>query len=137
MNIIKKFIFLFVILLVWTTLSPAGEIPDPFTIMESVDQRYDGDDREAEMTMVLIDQHEKKRVRQVKVFFRDDGEDTWYASFFLSPQDVKNAGFLSYDYDKTTQDDQWLYLPALHKVKRIASNDKTASYMGRISAMPI
>jgi hypothetical protein len=130
MNTIKGLFFLLGILLVWTPLSPAAEPPDPLAVMEKVDRRYDGDDREAEMTMVLIDKRGKKRIRKVKTFSRDNGEDTWSASFFISPQDVKGTGFLSYDYDKTTEDDQWLYLPALHKVKRIASNDKTASFMG-------
>ena len=51
--------------------------------------------------------------------------------FFLSPPGVKNTGFLSYDYDSGDKDDdQWLYLPALRKIKRIASSDKSAAFMG-------
>lgn len=122
-------IFLFIVL-TGIPASHARNTPDPLELMHKVDQRYDGDDRTSEMTMILIDKKGKKRIRQVKVFSTDHGDDTWSASFFLSPQDVRNTGFLSYDYDKTTEDDQWLYLPALHKVKRIASSDKTASFMG-------
>ncbi|WDP92021.1 MAG: outer membrane lipoprotein-sorting protein [Desulfobacter sp.] len=99
-------------------------------IMTAVDQRYDGDDRTASMTMVLVDKNNKQRVRRLKAFTRDDGDDTWSAMFFLAPVDVRETGFLSHDIDKTNDDDQWLYLPALHKVKRIASDDKTASFMG-------
>ena len=99
-------------------------------IMEAVDQRYDGDDQTANMTMVLIDKDKNQRIRRLKLFTRDDGPDTWSAMFFLSPVDVKDTAFLSHDIDKTNDDDQWLYLPALHKVKRIASDDKTASFMG-------
>ena len=51
--------------------------------------------------------------------------------FFLSPADIKNTGFLTYDYDASGKDDdQWLYLPALRKTKRIATGDKSGSYMG-------
>ncbi|MHC4966967.1 MAG: outer membrane lipoprotein-sorting protein, partial [Planctomycetota bacterium] len=51
--------------------------------------------------------------------------------FFLSPADVKDTGFLTYDYDDDAKDDdQWLYLPALKKTKRIASTDKSGSFMG-------
>ena len=51
--------------------------------------------------------------------------------FFLSPADVKDTGFLTYDYDEADRDDdQWLYLPALKKTKRIASSDKSGSFMG-------
>lgn len=111
-------------------LAGSRSAPDPHAVMEEVDRRYDGDDRSSDMTMILIDKRGKQRKRAVRVFSRDDGPDTWSASFFLSPRDVRDTGFLSYDYDNTTEDDQWLYLPALHKVKRIASNDKTASFMG-------
>ncbi|MEH0021167.1 MAG: outer membrane lipoprotein-sorting protein [Desulfobacter sp.] len=99
-------------------------------IMEAVDERYDGDDRTSSMTMMLIDKNNNQRVRHLKVFTRDEGPDTWSAMFFLSPVDVRDTAFLSHDIDKTNDDDQWLYLPALHKVKRIASDDKTASFMG-------
>jgi hypothetical protein len=51
--------------------------------------------------------------------------------FFLDPPDVKDTGFLTYDYDEDERDDdQWLYLPALKKTKRIASGDKSGSFMG-------
>ena len=48
-----------------------------------------------------------------------------------TPADVKDTGFLTYDYDdESRDDDQWLYLPALKKTKRIASSDKSGSFMG-------
>jgi hypothetical protein len=51
--------------------------------------------------------------------------------FFLEPADVKDTAFLTYDYDDAEKDDdQWLYLPALRKTKRIASSDKTNAFMG-------
>ena len=51
--------------------------------------------------------------------------------FFLEPADVTNTGFLTYDYDDSERDDdQWLYLPALRKSKRISSSDKSGSFMG-------
>jgi hypothetical protein len=46
--------------------------------------------------------------------------------FFKYPADVKNTAFLTYDYkDDGKEDDQWLYLPAMRKTKRIASGDKS------------
>ena len=51
--------------------------------------------------------------------------------FFLSPADVRGTGFLSHDFAEAARDaDQWLYLPALRRVKRIAATDKSASFMG-------
>ncbi len=46
--------------------------------------------------------------------------------FFLTPEDVKDTAFLNFDYTNPDRDDdQWLYLPALKKVKRIPTSDKT------------
>ena len=51
--------------------------------------------------------------------------------FFLEPADVKDTGFLSWNYDDPDKDDdQWLYLPALKKVRRISSSKKAESFMG-------
>ncbi len=100
-------------------------------IVNKVDTRDDGDNGIGTMKMILIDKNNNKRVRDMKKFSKDFGEDTYSAIFFLSPSDIKNTAFLTYDYDDATKDDdQWLYLPALKKSKRIASNDKSASFMG-------
>ena len=100
-------------------------------IMERVDERDDGDNAAQDMEMILIDKNGNQRVREIRSFRRDEGEDTHSILFFLSPADVKDTGFLTYDYDDADEDDdQWLYLPALKKTKRIASSDKSGSFMG-------
>jgi hypothetical protein len=48
---------------------------------------------------------------------------------FLTPADVKGTKFLNYE-NIQKDDDQWLYLPALKRVKRIASKNKSGSFMG-------
>ena len=50
--------------------------------------------------------------------------------FFLSPADVKNTSFMSWSYDSDQSDDQWIYLPALKKTKRISSDSKSDYFMG-------
>jgi hypothetical protein len=100
-------------------------------IMEKVDARDDGDNMTATVKMILIDKNENHRVREMRVFNKDKGKDTWKMQFFLAPADVKDTGFLTYDYyEGGRDDDQWLYLPDLHKTKRIASSDKSSSFMG-------
>lgn len=100
-------------------------------IMEKVDARDDGDNRTATLEMTLIDRHGNQRMRRVHTFSKDKGRDTLSMLFFLEPADVRRTAFLTYDYygpDK--DDDQWLYLPALRKTKRIANSDKSSSFMG-------
>lgn len=100
-------------------------------IMQKVDDRDDGDNQTSEMLMTLIDKHNKKRIRKLSIFTKDKGEDTLRLMFFLHPADVKNTSFLTWDYDDPDKDDdQWLYLPALKKTKRIASSNKSDSFMG-------
>ncbi|RLA67063.1 MAG: outer membrane lipoprotein-sorting protein [Epsilonproteobacteria bacterium] len=100
-------------------------------IMEKVDARDDGKTIEQNMLMVLIDKNAKKRTRDIKSYSKDFGADKHQIMFFKSPADVKNTAFLTYDYDNAKKDDdQWLYLPALKKVKRIPSADKSGSFMG-------
>ena len=99
--------------------------------MEKVDARDDGDNQTADMQMILIDKRGKERVRKIATFNKDKGEDTYRLMFFLHPADVKDTAFLTYDYDDPKKDDdQWLYLPALRKTKRIATSDKSGSFMG-------
>jgi|LGOV01.1.fsa_nt_gb hypothetical protein len=100
-------------------------------IMKQVDEQDDGDKSIAGMQMILIDRHGKKRIRTIRSFGIDQGEDRYNLMFFLSPADVKDTGFLTYDYEAAGKDDdQWLYLPALRKTKRIVSSDKSGSFMG-------
>ncbi len=109
----------------------AADDPQARAIMERVDARDDGDNRTADMQMLLIDKRGKERLRRIATFQKDFGEDTYRLMFFQHPADVKDTSFLTYDYDDPGKDDdQWLYLPALRKTKRIATSDKSGSFMG-------
>jgi hypothetical protein len=100
-------------------------------IMEKVDARDDGDNQTSNMEMILIDKRGNQRVRKLASFSKDKGEDKYRLMFFQRPADVKDTAFLTWDYDDPDRDDdQWLYLPALRKTKRIASSDQSGSFMG-------
>ena len=121
-------------LILVVALTPSlGWCDDPAAraIMEKVDARDDGDNRTADMEMILIDKNGNQRVRKIATFSKDKGADELRLMFFQHPADVKDTSFLTYDYDDPDKDDdQWLYLPALRKTKRIASSDKSGSFMG-------
>lgn len=100
-------------------------------VMQRVKDRDEGDNRISDMEMILIDKRGNERIRKMRSFGKDKGENDHSLIFFLSPADVKDTGFLTYDYDDDdADDDQWLYLPALKKTKRIAAGDKSGSFMG-------
>lgn len=84
----------------------------------------------AEMNMVLISVSGKERVRRLRVKTRevkDDGDQS--LAIFDAPGDVRGTAFLSHTHI-TRDDDQWLYLPSLKRVKRISPGNKTAPFMG-------
>ncbi|NOX90233.1 MAG: outer membrane lipoprotein-sorting protein [Calditrichaeota bacterium] len=100
-------------------------------IMEKVYNRPTGDDMEANLTMTLINSRGGKRVREIKQYSRDFGAVEKKIMFFVKPADVRNTSFMSWSYDDPNKDDdQWIYLPALKKVKRISSDSKSDYFMG-------
>jgi hypothetical protein len=70
---------------------------------------------------------EKPRVKvleSVSVNFGVDKKDTKNVSITIKPASEKGVGMLTYSYDKAGKDNQtWLYLSALGRVKRIAGGD--------------
>lgn len=113
------------------TVSHAAEQLMAEEIMQRVDRRDDGETMHSDMVLIIIDKSGRQRRRQLKYWQKDQGEDTLRLFFFLQPAEVRRTAFLSWDYrDSSRDDDQWLYLPALHRTKRIASGDKSDSFMG-------
>ncbi|MDT8447178.1 MAG: outer membrane lipoprotein-sorting protein [bacterium] len=104
----------------------------PQEIIEKSDKLDDGETSISEMTMIMVDSKDQQRVRKLKSFRKDYADETTKSlMFFLDPADVKNTSFLAFDYEPADKDDDnWLYLPALRKVKRIASSNKKDSFMG-------
>jgi hypothetical protein len=100
-------------------------------IMRRADARDDGERRTLDIELSLIDRGGQTRQRSVRIFSRDLPQETQQIIFFLSPADVKDTGLLSYDYAGAERDDdQWLYLPALRKTKRLASSDQSGAFLG-------
>ncbi len=100
-------------------------------IMEKVYNRPTGNDMEANLTMTLINSGGNKRIREIKQYSRDFGAVEKKIMFFIKPADVRNTSFMSWSYDDPNKDDdQWIYLPALKKVKRISSDSKSDYFMG-------
>ncbi len=101
---------------------------------EIIDQVYNrpaGDDQTSDLTMTLINKSGDERVRKIKQFTKDFGNIEKSIMFFVAPADVKNTSFMNWTYDDDSKsDDQWIYLPALKKIKRISSDSKSDYFMG-------
>ncbi len=83
------------------------------------------------LKMVLTDRNGNTRVRETKSFRKYFGEEKKTLMLYLQPANVRGTGFLTFDYPElNVDDDQWLYLPALRKVRRISASDRGDYFMG-------
>ena len=93
---------------------------------------YQGKDGRARVAMAITDEQGRTRNRELTLLRRntgdDDGDQKFYVYFHL-PADVNKMAFLVWKHLKS-EDDRWLYLPALDLVKRIASAEKRTSFAG-------
>ena len=84
----------------------------------------------AQQTMVLRNKHGQESRRQLRVKVLEVSEDGDKSLFvFDEPRDVKGTALLIHAH-RESADDQWLYLPALKRVKRISSSNQSGSFMG-------
>ena len=84
----------------------------------------------AGLTMVLRDRQGRESVRQMRFKVLEvpgDGDKSLFV--FDQPRDVQGTALLTHAH-ANTQDDQWLYLPALERVKRISASTRSGSFMG-------
>ena len=86
-------------------------------------------DSSSDMVMTLINANNQKRERKMKMITLENNSGNKSLMTFSSPKDVQGTKFLNYEHINK-DDDQWLYLPALKRVKRIASKNKSGSFMG-------
>jgi len=87
-------------------------------------------DSTASMTMTLINRSGKESVRRMRSRILEvPGDGDKSMSIFDEPADVKGTASLTYSH-ATDADEQWLFLPALKRVKRISSKNKSGPFMG-------
>lgn len=113
------------------SLIMGGEKLTGLEIMKKVYYRPSPKDMTAELIMTLINSNGDKRVRKIRQYVKDYGKVEKKIMFFIAPADVRNTSFMNWSYDDPNKDDdQWIYLPALKKIKRISSEDKSDYFMG-------
>ncbi|MFW2388657.1 MAG: outer membrane lipoprotein-sorting protein [Polyangiales bacterium] len=113
-------------------LALAGPAEDKgLEIAEEADRRDEGfSDTRSNMVMILRNKRgqESKRELEIRTLeVKDDGDKSM--TVFHTPRDVRGTALLTYSHP-VDADEQWLYLPALRRVKRIASNNKSGPFMG-------
>ena len=88
--------------------------------------------------MLIVDEQGRKQMRQFTILRKDvpneagaDTGDQRMLVFFSRPTEVEGTVFRVEKHAAlNSDDDRWLYLPALDLVKRIAAGDKRTSFVG-------
>ena len=131
-----KRVILAILLLV--TLVPAAAVTQTpeekgRAIAEQADQRDLGwHDTKAELRMVLRNRAGHESVRALRLYSMEvaaEGFGDRSIVVFDSPRDIDGTALLSHT-KVLRPDDQWLYLPALKRVKRISSKNKSGPFVG-------
>ena len=99
-------------------------------VKKSEDLLDQAKDSKADMLMILVNNKGQKRERTLNAFVKRYGNNKSKSIvFFSSPADVKGTSFLVWTNEKK-EDKQWLYLPALQRVRQISPSGKGESFMG-------
>lgn len=112
------------------TLSGSDEEKGLAIAVESDSRNIGWNDSQTAMTMTLRNKQgdeSRRELRLKSLEVQGDGDKS--ITVFDSPKDVKGTGLMSYSHI-TKSDDQWLYLPALKRIKRISSRNKSGPFMG-------
>jgi len=100
-------------------------------IMQAVNDRDDGTQVTRTFRLELTDRNGRTRIEETIGYRRYFGEEKRTILFYTDPTNVRGTGFLTFDYpDPSLDDDQWLYLPALRKVRRISASDRGDYFLG-------
>lgn len=89
---------------------------------------YKGELRQMTLTIIDAEGRTSKRALSFEGLEEPDRHDKSIIRF-QSPADIRDTALLTHEHG-ADDDDQWLYLPSLKRVKRIASSNKSGSFMG-------
>jgi outer membrane lipoprotein-sorting protein len=84
-----------------------------------------------ETTMVLVNDRGQQRERASSglIKLQPNGVDSKLVVKFSTPPDIKGTGVLQIEHSES-DDDLWIYLPALKKSRRLVANNKKDNFVG-------
>ncbi len=102
---------------------------DPVQLMDKSRDLTMSGNIQSTVTLTISEKNGSVRTRKLNMITKsyDDGTIKRMVKF-LDPADVRGTAMLIVD-SKDTQDDMWIYLPALKKTRRIVSTEKGKSFM--------
>ena len=125
----KKLIITFTAFLIGTVaFAQSG-----YDIMKKVNEVPEPKTSSSVATLTIHSKKGSDRIREVIMKSKDYGDVSKEVIVFTTPKDVAGTGYLMFDYEDDNKDsDNWLYLPAMKKTRRIASSgsESEGGFMG-------
>lgn len=127
----RRLVPILILLVLSTPLAAETDTEKGLRIAQAADRRDSGwKDQTADMIMILRNRAGSESRRQIRTKTLEvEGDGDKSLSLFDEPADVKGTAMLTFSHG-LSPDDQWLYLPALKRVKRITSRNKSGPFMG-------
>lgn len=121
-----KRVFIMLLLILIPALIIAA--PSAALIMDKVIETQKSDTAAMDLKLTLIEANGTERERRIQTLSQTVDDKTSIITVFLSPESVKNTRFLSVEGNDATE--QWIYLPALKRVRKISATEEGGSFMG-------
>ncbi|MCZ6644543.1 MAG: outer membrane lipoprotein-sorting protein [Gammaproteobacteria bacterium] len=127
------YLFLFCAVPAMAALPDEGDLTAEafgLAVFEEADRRASGYvDLQVNLEMILRNSRgrESRRLLRIKQLEKPDDGDKLLV-VFDTPKSLKGSALLSFSH-KVEPDDQWLFLPAVKRVKRIASRNKSGPFL--------
>jgi len=129
----KPLLFTLLAAIVATPVLAQTAIDKGFEIAREIERRDDGFiDSKVTLKMTLSNRNGETSSRELRLASletADKKSGDKSLTVFDRPRDIRGTAFLSFT-KVLDPDDQWLYLPALKRVKRISSANKSGPFVG-------
>lgn len=109
----------------------ADSDPKSLALMQAVSARADAGQQEAKLRFVLTPKSGKPQVRESIAYRSVDTQSRKLSIVFTAPAAIRGSSFLAWDaIEIGAADDQWLYLPALRRTRRIPGRERGSYFLG-------
>ena len=124
---------------IFSTLLIAGALfaESGYDIMKKADEVPEPKTSSSTATLTIHSKKGSDRIREVIMKGKDYGDVSKSVIVFTTPKDVAGTGYLMFEYEEDSNgnkkdSDNWLYMPAMKKTRRIASSgsESEGSFMG-------
>lgn len=104
--------------------------PDARSLLKESESRHRTKTQQYAGNLTVVNKEGKIRKKGWKSFRQGYAGDAKNLIRFTDPPEVKGVGFLSLSRSSGQNPDQWLYLPSMKRERRIATQDRDASFVG-------